>query len=1091
MTFCASTILAKMVTLTRTPLGYLAILACMLIPISLPLLAPSGISALSYISTLPLLAAIAQLFLAILVSTLKYWLAQSPIQSASVLDMVVPPTSLKHQLGDGNVSACDARSHFNHKSFRMDKLKPDPQNQHPQAAVRRLAAVRCFQAWGKRYSLPIYDECMSRHSCRNGIPGSRVILDAKDACSYTNDDLRFEQPQVGHLVTHVDTFTKKDLDDANYTLSDGNIHAIYTWNPSQVAGRSDEISFRYEDGQFVCSGNGFADYKDRLFDFEDDNLVTQRSEWRMNKKSLVFIFAGFVYLLARVLQNQIYNDELINVLVAYIRLEHFTVFIHTPFFYVPGISIDPGMWNLLAFVPRLGFTEHRFDLPYYWPAEASFLQSNDAAYVLCMFVLAVVMSRHVTAYAHKVVRLDVGESRSIVVVIPNARFEGLAFILRPFLAAAALKYREPAQAVCENGHQFVVESRKDPAGYSVAYVGAFHSYFVPAEAVSMTKAVTTAKHAPSLSCVRLGCKAEGMDLDRAACAASIAISGKTALPSFSDNYCYNPVPTVCRPEPGVEDKPVMAHTAMTPIIAGQAFVHAVSNPQFEDLVERRLKIPHEEVDTTLTPELAALVREFAGFIQREVGHQIEPVSEEEYVQSRSKSQLAKFSTVSEIYDIDNLEMREGFPKREVLPDASKAARAICTFPPETQAKGGRITLAYAKALKSCKWLGCGLTPSELVDRILEVCADKDYVNETDFSAQDATIDDIKRVIELHFLLCLFEPCWHSMIRDWHYSDYVGAVRYGATVYPLDGSRGSGSPFTTMGNTPLTAFFAYVGYRRNWEPEYAWRMLGIYAGDDGLSPHLTEAGVIEASKLLGFKVKSKVSDNNIAFLGRRYHDPIAGSPYSISDPARFGKIHTTLLDTQQFTAEEAMLMKAMCYQVTDKNSDFLGEWSAKVLRDASHRQRQELTEKILRFPHLHPYFAVTALKLDETYPTKTGLFIQLIDEIHPDFDWSLFKSWLETGDGACPTLCTHPLDEGKLQQQAPVDVCELGVQEDSARLQFEKKSSKGEHKELLKALRKKGLLEDYRAAKHDPSASPDVNKKNFEIRSALKAQVCLK
>jgi hypothetical protein len=173
----------------------------------------------------------------------------------------------------------------------------------------------------------------------------------------------------------------------------------------------------------------------------------------------------------------------------------------------------------------------------------------------------------------------------------------------------------------------------------------------------------------------------------------------------------------------------------------------------------------------------------------------------------------------------------------------------------------------------------------------------------------------------------------------------------------------------------------------------------------------------------------------------YFDPIGGSTSSIQSPLRTAsKLHTTLLNIEgEFTAEETMIMKAICLQVTDKHSDFFGPWSKKILEEAGKKQAnsiQNLKTKVLKYPGLHPYFAITALKTQETFHNSPGDFEELFEEEMPGFDWSTFNDWLKNREGPCPTLWDHPeYDDVSMEAVAPVIIAMSGVNEERHMIEY--------------------------------------------------------
>lgn len=1021
----------------------------------------------------------------------------NPIWLSAAADWVAPPETIAHTVhgDDGEVKclAGDFRKIFTLESFNLEKTFLAKDNVHKYAARRRLTVANMFQRYAKKLGLNIYDEQMSRRSITRGLDGCRTIMDSKDACSYVYDHLRYGAVKPGSLVTHIDTFTHKSSEDANYSLSDGNIHLLYTWNPTSVAGKSDELSFRFNDqGDLVTEVEGSASYCDTLWDFEDDSLVTYSHELAFTRLSAVCSALSSAVLFSKACQLTGVSNRLVDL--------------------VLNVSKRTGVTaGFLSFAAILGIFN-----PF--------------------------------AMSHKVIRLDVGENRAVVAVVPNCKFRGLAALVRPFLQEKSLKVRQPYIGVTKGGHKYIAEKRKasshgkTSSGYSVAYMDSHTSYFIEDAVLDTTKCLTTDKGDPSIPNVRITTKSEGEEASRIGISLAIALASRKRLTqSYSSNYGFFPLPTIVRQDDeakadGSEIKQPMAHGAMPPIVSGAAYIHAMSEAQTRDFVQRRLRDPAAKTKTRITPQIAQYIAEFAELTKETVigdsGRYLEPITEEEYVETRKKTQLNKFYDVIPIYDINNYNDREGFMKREVLPDPAKAARGICCHPASSQAIGGRISLAYAAAMKQCPWMACGLNPAETTEAVVRVCSGAEFITETDFSAQDATIDYDKRTVELLFLKELFDPEWHHLIDNWHYTDYCGRVLYGPPgtrreAHEFEGSRGSGSPFTTYGNTPLTALFAYIALRLQGKtPREAWDALGIYSGDDGITANLSPGSCDTSAEAMGFLVKSLKRTRYIGFLGRNYFDPIHGSYSSIQSPLRtLSKLHTTLLNVDEFTAEETMLMKAICLQVTDKHSDFFGDWSRKVLKDAHDVQIASLKAKVLKYPGLHPYFAVKALETNATYVNNRHDFVELFNEEMPDFNWSKFEDWLEHGTGPCPTLWEHPEPpDEKMEAVGPVTLAMRGVDDTAhyqeysgpkqkTKVRFEdddasdtwsttnsvltdnkkkkrrkQKRSSEEQNAFLGVLQEQGLYEEYRAAKICNTDSAETAAKKRAVRESIDSKV---
>jgi hypothetical protein len=236
------------------------------------------------------------------------------------------------------------------------------------------------------------------------------------------------------------------------------------------------------------------------------------------------------------------------------------------------------------------------------------------------------------------------------------------------------------------------------------------------------------------------------------------------------------------------------------------------------------------------------------------------------------------------------------------------------------------------------------------------------------------------------------------------------------------------------------------------------------------------------------------------------------------------------------------------QVTDKHSDFFGPWSKKILEDAQKEQAnsvQNLKAKVLKYPGLHPWFAITALKSNSTFHNNPGDFEDLFEQEMPGFEWSKFKAWLKDGKGPCPTLWEHPEPEdAAMEAVGPVTLAMGGVNDQAQMIEYEKapqaackpppgipkstgglfppadpepkrerkqhhkdamqtwfdapdapplsprrrKRSSSEQKQFRETLKEKGLLEQYRAAKIDRTDTPEVQQEKRRVRNQITQKI---
>lgn len=1113
-----------------------------------------------------------------IVATSCLLMKSCPVYASSWIDWAFPPETIFHATrGAPDANGEPSYTHYEARDFkdlltadqfRLEEAPLSETNKHRYAARRRSAFNRMAEAFARRHGMEIHDGQQSARSIRKGISGTRTLMDAKDCSSYTAEQLRYTHVSDGNLRLHVDTITHKDLKDANHTLSDGGVHMIYTWNPTEVAGTSDELKFSFnENGEQQTEVDGSHDYSDINFDFESDCLITYSWEIKFNYSTLIGLIMIICLYYANITHNLKHNRTLWNCGDwGWYKVEHYPIY--HPILYISHYKYHPqgffaaiahtiewyglsGSWfKLLDGMPYPVLDWGYFTYP--WPEQAhpKVMDPSKHLIALGIFLQLLYFMYEEVAYAHRVKRIDVGEHRCVVMVVPNTKFKGCGVRLRPFMLKNALQQRKPFFFTTEGGQKCVAEriksNWKGEAGYSAAFVGSHKSYWISDDLLSTARNLTTNKSLPSLANVRVtyNTEFEGDDIERLAVGLAVAlVSIDYKPPAFSTSYEYGSVPHVVRQTTdeladGKRPKEIMAHTFQDPIAEGGAWVHTETEGTINDAVDRRIWEPAQKVADKFKLNLDTMqfIQEFAGLMYCEItGRErvpgtdgfLEPMDENEFEDSRNKTQHQKFMSVRDVYDIMDEMDREGFLKREVQQKAYKAGRLITTFTAQQQVLGGRIAGAYGRALKACSWNGCGRTPEEITASVNEVAGGAEYVTDTDFTAQDATIETNKRVVELYFLRCLFHSKYTMYLENWHWSDYSGKAIYGKKgtkrkSLPFEGRRGSGSPFTTYGNTPLTALFAYIALRLSGLSDVkAYKGLGVYSGDDGITANLPPEACQEAAELMGFLVKGGVNKLYVPYLGRIYFDPIGQSTSSIQDPARtLYRLHCTLIDNDRFTAEEAMIMKAMCFQVTDKHSDFFGDWSEKVLKEAGEKRQQSLKSKMLDYPGLHPYFAITALKTDSTFQNHRGDFIEYFDQVMPGFRWDIFKDWLENGKGPCPLLFTNPESHDKklfeeMRKVGPVTLALRGPDDDAHKIEFsdmpapdkkapkgnlgqdgvdkpqekpERKRTKKEQREFEKVAAKIGLIDEYRAAKGDASLGKAENRRRFTIRNNIELQV---
>lgn len=273
---------------------------------------------------------------------------------------------------------------------------------------------------------------------------------------------------------------------------------------------------------------------------------------------------------------------------------------------------------------------------------------------------------------------------------------------------------------------------------------------------------------------------------------------------------------------------------------------------------------------------------------------------------------------------------EAFQKSEAYPSVGNP-RNISAVNAGVLQNLARFTIPFKKdVLTRLKWYCPQLTPKQIAEKVSTLCQ-SDNIVETDMSRYDGTIS--------YFLRYKLEAaCYLKYFREEHRGELLsyindevtgnGITQFGI-IYDAFGSRLSGSPFTTDGNTLINAFMFYVTQRRmghsieeisdQWVGDREPRFLAY--GDDGLCD-LSGDVVDQVAEELGLKLKvlKRSSTDFVGFLGRFFLNP-KFSTDSIQDPARiYPKIHITF--STPMPDEIAIINKLRSFSYTDGKSPIM-------------------------------------------------------------------------------------------------------------------------------------------------------------------------
>lgn len=271
---------------------------------------------------------------------------------------------------------------------------------------------------------------------------------------------------------------------------------------------------------------------------------------------------------------------------------------------------------------------------------------------------------------------------------------------------------------------------------------------------------------------------------------------------------------------------------------------------------------------------------------------------------------------------------KAFQKREFYPEM-KDPRNISQVPTgHTLALSGYTYAFKREVLKEQDWYQPGRTPREIAERMAEFVAPHSCVAETDFSRFDGTVSRWLRTnVEFACYLRWVKPCHKRDLHEMLVSelDAKGKTQHGVN-YEADGSRLSGSPLTTDGNSIINAYSMYCSLREHgYLQKEALKYIGMIFGDDNVTLDIPTIEPTCAGLGLKVKVKRIKSGNSVGYLGRIFVDPWT-TVTSVQDPVRtLGKINVTLAPAH-IPLEVAARAKMQGYLVSDAHTPLIGVWA---------------------------------------------------------------------------------------------------------------------------------------------------------------------
>jgi hypothetical protein len=308
----------------------------------------------------------------------------------------------------------------------------------------------------------------------------------------------------------------------------------------------------------------------------------------------------------------------------------------------------------------------------------------------------------------------------------------------------------------------------------------------------------------------------------------------------------------------------------------------------------------------------------------------------------------------------------------------------------------------ADLLKTLDWYGMGKTPLEIAVAVAQLAQRHGAVIETDLSRMDGRVSNVLREMERKFIGAAYHPSTVAEVLQLHSKQYniKGRMPFGE-AYDTGYSRLSGSPETSVFNGLANCFIAYTALRQERvaghyrTPEEAYASLGLYAGDDGISPRIAENVYENAARDVGqvLKVVVKQPPQTVQFLARIYGPNVwQGDPTSMCDVKRqISKFHATP-HMGRLNSVEKLVYKSQSFYLTDAETPLIGPFVRTVMRLADGQDLKPLLDD--EKEHLTSWFSFQYPDPEVQYPnTYSDWMNDYLYESLPSFDQSKFDDWL--------------------------------------------------------------------------------------------------
>lgn len=454
---------------------------------------------------------------------------------------------------------------------------------------------------------------------------------------------------------------------------------------------------------------------------------------------------------------------------------------------------------------------------------------------------------------------------------------------------------------------------------------------------------------------------------------------------------------------------------MNPIVDG-AFVPMVGKSSDLICVEERIESQKNKVE--ITSKMHSDMLDFVKLFSGNRAHSLVPLLVVDVYERQARPTQKHILDIAD--GIVNEEPKiEEFNKKEAY-TGFKPPRPISITKPKDKATYSCYTYPLADYVKESNfpWYAFGHTPADIAVRVADLLLLARHATNSDFKRFDGTVNNCLREFEQLVYVTMFQQSYAEEIIELHSRQVqVAAVTKFGVKYNTGCTRTSGSPDTAIMNTLINAFVAYctLRYQANADgvlntPEEAWQKLGIYGGDDGLTPDINPQLYEQTATKYGLKLTAdKVDRGNlgITFLARIYGPDVwQGDPNSMCDIKRqLSKLHVTT--RVPLDPINKLIEKCRGYYYSDSATPIIGPFVRMVVTFSGEFDPTENEYGLRTYSSIAPACVQYPNRYEDWMDECVRLAL-------PEFNHVKYYAWLTTignlSDMLEPPLCDEIIPE---------------------------------------------------------------------------------